>query len=236
MKKHFKILFFDMEFANGKVPGSVYSFGAVLTDEKFREKMPATDLLINPDCAWNHYVIHRILAYPMKQVKSSPKFPKVYRKIRRLFARADIAVGFAVRNDVNALNKACERYALQPIPFRYFDMEKLCKTLGDHPDAHGLSGFVNAYCGKIPKNQHRSDGDAYATMLLLQAVAESFGGDLNLLFDTFSACGAQNGESLSVWQNFVRSLMPGLFQSKKKEKSVKKEKSTAKVLDKKIIL
>ena len=66
-----KILFFDMEFANGKIPGSVYSFGYVRTDRKFRLTEPQTDLLINPDCEWNDYVRRNILAYQMSTVKQA---------------------------------------------------------------------------------------------------------------------------------------------------------------------
>ena len=73
------------------------------------------------------------------------------------------------------IRRACERYGLKPLEFDCLDMERVCKTYQDHPDAHGLSGYVRAYCGEEPKNQHRSDGDAYATMMLLRAICELHG-------------------------------------------------------------
>lgn len=167
-----KILFFDMEFANGKVPGSVYSLGYVQTNHRFQLTEPQTDLLMNPDCEWNAYVRTHILAYPMKTVKSAALFPSYYKRLKRLLCHADLVVGFAVKNDTVALRRACERYNLKPLDFQCLDMEKLCKAFGDYPQAHGLSGYVRAYCGIEPENQHRSDGDAYATMLLLKAVCE----------------------------------------------------------------
>ncbi|MBR7099161.1 MAG: 3'-5' exonuclease [Clostridia bacterium] len=167
-----KILFFDMEFANGKIPGSVYSLGYVQTNHKFKITAPQTDLLMNPDCEWNAYVRSHILAYPMRTVRSAALFPAYYKRLKRLFCRADLVVGFAVKNDTVALHRACERYGLKPLEFQCLDMERLCKQLGDHPKAHGLSGYVRAYCGFDPENQHRSDGDAYATMLLFKAVCE----------------------------------------------------------------
>ena len=170
-----KIVFFDMEFANGKIPGSVYSIGYVQTDHKFKLTEPQTDLLMNPDCEWNAYVRSHILAYPMRIVKEAALFPVYYKRLKRLLCRADLVVGFAVKNDTVALRRACERYGLKPLDFECLDMERVCKFYKDHPEAHGLSGYVRAYCGEEPKNQHRSDGDAYATMMLLRAVCEQHG-------------------------------------------------------------
>ena len=167
-----KIVFFDMEFANGKIPGSVYSLGYVQTNHQFKLTQPQTDLLMNPDCEWNNYVRTHILAYPMRTVRSAALFPSYYKRLKTLLCHADLVVGFAVKNDTNALRAACQRYDLKPLSFRCLDLERLCKALGDYPQAHGLSGYVRAYCGMEPENQHRSDGDAYATMLLLKAICE----------------------------------------------------------------
>ena len=159
-----------MEFANGKVPGSVYSLGYVQTNHKFKLTEPQTDLLMNPDCEWNNYVRSHILAYPMKTVKSAALFPAYYKRLKKLLCHADLVVGFAVKNDTVALRRVCERYGLKPLEFQCLDMERLCKQFGDFPEAHGLSGYVRSYCGFEPANQHRSDGDAYATMLLLKEI------------------------------------------------------------------
>ena len=167
-----RILFFDMEFADGKVPGSVYSFGYVMTDGKFKIKKPPTDLLINPESTWNQYVKRNILAYPIDQVNHAPNFPAYYKKIKKLFAKSDIAVGFAVSNDTSALRRDCMRYHLEPIEYKYFDAEPVCRSLGDYPSARGLAKCVEAWCGEIPEHQHRSDGDALATMHLLRAICK----------------------------------------------------------------
>lgn len=167
-----KILFFDMEFANGKVPGSIYSFGYVLTDGKFRLKQPQTDILMNPECAFNDYVRKNILAYSLSTVQNASTFPAYYKRLKKLLCGADLAVGFAVGNDTAALRHACERYKLKPPSFLCLDMERLCKKFPDHKSAHGLSGCVEAWCKKTPSNQHRSDGDALATMMLFRAVCE----------------------------------------------------------------
>lgn len=167
-----KIVFFDMEFANGKIPGSVYSFGYVRCNDRFRLVDPQTDILMNPECSWNDYVRKNILAYPMRLVEQASTFPAYYKRIRKLLCRADLVVGYAVGNDTTALRKDCERYGLKPPVFCCLDLERVCKKLPDHREARGLDGCVKAWCRTIPENRHRSDGDAYATMLLFQAICE----------------------------------------------------------------
>lgn len=182
-----KILFFDMEFANGKIPGSVYSFGYVRTDRKFRLTEPQTDLLINPDCEWNDYVRRNILAYQMSTVKQASLFPAYYKRMKKLLCKSDLVVGFAVKNDTTALRKACERYGLKPLSFRCLDLERVCRSLRDYPQAHGLDGYVRAYTGIDPANRHRSDGDAYATMLLLKGICEKHGVDVRDVTKIYAA-------------------------------------------------
>ena len=183
-----KILFFDMEFANGKISGSVFSFGYLMTDEEFNILTEPTDICINPDCEWNEYVAKNILAYPMETIEASPLFPDCYGRIKDLFADADIAVGFSVGNDVTALRRVCERYGLDPIIYHWFDMEKLCRHANKHRDAHGLAGCVTAWCGKAPENQHRSDGDALATMHLMRAVCYDAHVDGEMLTLAYPEC------------------------------------------------
>ena len=168
-----KLLFFDMEFADGKVPGSVYSFGYTVTDEEFNVLVPPTDLLINPESTWNEYVEKNILAYPREEVDASPNFAARYEELKALFEDVELAVGFSLSNDIRALRKDCERYGLPMIEFASFDTERLCRMLEEHKGAHGLGGYVQAWCGEEPDHRHRSDGDAYATMLLFRAICNA---------------------------------------------------------------
>ena len=183
-----KILFFDMEFANGQVPGSIYSFGYTVTDGDFRVLVPPTDILIDPCSTWNGYVEENILAYPKEEVESSPTFIQRYTELSALFADVDIAVGFSVSNDNRALRKACERDGLPPLSYTYFDVERLCRMLEEHKDAHGLRGYYTAWCGEEPKNSHRSDGDALATMGLLQAVCRAKHVTAEMMIKAYPEC------------------------------------------------
>ena len=182
------MLFFDMEFADGRVPGSIYSLGYLMTDGNFEIILPQTDLLMDPDSTWNEYVEQNILAYPKEEVEAAPKFSALYDQLKALFAEADIAVGFAVANDTRALRKDCERYGLAPFQFRYFDTEKLCRKMEEHKGAHGLGGYVKAWCGEEPDNRHRSDGDAYATMMLLRAVCQAKHVTPEMMFEAYPEC------------------------------------------------
>ena len=183
-----RILFFDMEFADGKVPGSVYSLGYVVTDGNFKIKKQATDILINPESSWNAYVKKNILAYPMEEVLAAPAFPAHYKRIKRLFSRADVVVGFAIGNDTSALYRDCKRYKLPPLEYRHFDTELLCRLMGDYPRARGLGKCVEAWCGTLPEHQHRSDGDAYATMMLLRAICKAKHVTPEMIFEAYPEC------------------------------------------------
>ena len=220
-----KMLFFDMEFADGRVPGSIYSLGYVVTDENFKILTPPTDILINPESTWNSYVVRKILAYPKHKVTSAPNFAEQYKQIKRLFDRVDFAVGFAVGNDVRALRKDCERYELPKLCYKALDMEQICKQMDEHREAHGLAGYVEAWCGEVPKNQHRSDGDAYATMLLLREICKQKHVTPTMLTEAFPDCckpseqpvRAASGQGVfSVWKRVF-----GKHVAKRKQKARK---------------
>ena len=211
-----KILFFDMEFANGRVPGSIYSLGYVITDADFRILEPQTDLLINPDSTWNEYVEQNILAYPKEQVEAAPKFPILYQNLKELFEGVDVAVGFAVNNDIGALRKNCERYGLEMFCFRYFDTERLCRLIEEHKDARGLSGCVQAWCGTIPENQHRSDGDAYATMMLLREICCRKHVDAEMILTAYPECMGSTDLKQKVGTENKKKDKKRFFKNKKK--------------------
>ena len=216
-----RILYFDMEFANGQVPGSIYSIGYLVTDERFRSKKASADLLINPECQWNNYVERKILAYPKSQVESALAFPKHYKKLKKLFSSVDIAVGFAVSNDVKALNKDCERYRLEPLSYRWFDVEQLCRLQDEHRDARGLAGCYKAWCGGKPHDhRHRSDGDAYATMRVLEEICKHSHVTVDMLIEAYPECA---GDSVPVNRRQMKKLT--LWQRIFGKNKSKKERS-----------
>lgn len=215
-----KILYFDMEFANGQVPGSIYSMGYLMTDENFKILIPPTDLLIAPDCVWNEYVEHKILAYPKEEVESAPLFSSVYDQIKGLFDEAEIAVGFAAGNDTRELRRDCDRYGLPQIQFPYLDLEPLCKSDGKYRFAHGLAGYVKAYCGFDPEHQHRSDGDAYATMQLFRALCRDKHATPDMMVAAYPEC---CGEAVPVVREKKKSNRSKSFHRRRRRSSSKKQ-------------
>ncbi len=186
-----KLLFFDMEFANGSVKGSIYSLGYTVTNENFDILVPPTDLLINPESDWNAYVEENILAYPKETVEAAPAFPEHYAFLKELFEGADLAIGFAVNNDTRALASDCKRYDLPLLSFTHFDTERLCRKMDEHNGVRGLAKCVKAWCGEEPDNQHRSDGDALATMMLFRAICRAKHVTPDMLIKAYPECVGQ---------------------------------------------
>jgi len=222
-----RLLFFDMEFANGQVKGSIYSIGYTVTDEEFRILVPPTDLLINPDAVWNSYVEENILAYPKEEILAAPKFLECYAKIKELFEGVDVAVGFAVNNDLRELRSACKRYDLEMPRFQALDTERLCRKLDEYKDAHGLAGYVRAWWGEEPENQHRSDGDALATMHLLQAICAAKHVTPDMVMLAFPACcfSSLSGEKKAKKRKFSGKRTKGARKGKKGKCESKEEKT-----------
>ncbi len=209
-----------MEFANGQVAGSIYSIGYLVTNEDFEILTPATDLCINPDCKWNDYVVQNILAYPKDEIEAAPAFPLHYDFLKELFSSVDVAVGFAVGNDVKALQSACRRYELPQISYRWFDAERLCRKTDQHREARGLGGCVRAWCGKEPQNRHRSDGDALATMNLLKAVCEAMHVSADMLLEAYPDCAGKSTATPKA--------KPKSTSHKRRKRAPHKKKSTEK--------
>lgn len=199
-----RILFFDLEFANGQVPGSIYSMGYVIADEEFRILEGPKDLLIHPDAVWNSYVEENILAYPKEEVEAAPLFSARHAEIGEIFDSCTLAVGFALGNDNGALQKDCRRYNLPMYRYRWLDLERLCRVLPQHKEARGLTGCVRAWCGAEPENRHRSDGDAEATMQLLKAICRELHVTPEMLTLAYPSCCGNTGETKTKKKNSRR--------------------------------
>lgn len=111
------------------------------------------------------------LAYEEEEFRRSPRFPKVYNDIKRLFLKADICIGFAVGNDVRYLNNACQIFRLPIIEYRFCDVQMLAGFIDETNKGMGLSRLGEKY--GIEFLEHKSDDDAFATLMLFQKLCES---------------------------------------------------------------
>ena len=168
-----KYLFFDIECADGG-KATICSFGYVIADMDFKI-IKREDIIMNPEGRF--YLTGRAgrpdveLAYPKETFFRSPKFPKFHSRLKALLENEDYyIVGHSIGDDVTYLNKACERYGLEPFKFSYFDTQRMHREIKGDRKSISLEHALEAY--EITENfrYHQSVEDARATMFLLQAL------------------------------------------------------------------
>ena len=199
-----KYLFFDIECANCyQNCAKIFSLGYVITDENFNILHPMEDVLINPRDRFDWYVAKKMMAYPREIFKDMPPFPDFYERFRAMFEDEDtMAIGYAVTNDVHFLHDDCKRYGLAPYTYRFYDVQQLYARQPVNNTAKNLEDSLLSWCNVEPQNLHRSDEDAYNTMLIMKAIAEYHGTNIPGLMEMFPDCGGstENGVIDYAWK------------------------------------
>ena len=171
-----KFLFFDIECANcfgGKA--KIYSFGYLVTDEKFNILTAPQDLLINPDSKFDPYVKKNILVYDRAYLKTMPKFDERYPFIKKLMTeKGVVCVGYGIDNDIRFLSDDCKRYGLDQIKPKLFDVQKLI-LLAESKPARKLDIEFHERFAEGEGVAHRSDVDAIRTMMIAKQICERSG-------------------------------------------------------------
>lgn len=183
-----KFLFLDLEFASSNHNmKKICEFGYVLVDETFKiiEKL---NLIINPNIEyseWDQYVVEHILKRDMIVYNTSPKFTNFYELIKKLLYKSDYIFGFAVLNDITAINDELKRYDLEPLEFDFYDVQKLYNAATNNHQYDSLEKSLNHYNISTLNKLHDAENDAYNTMLVLKKIKE----DLNSsLIDFINSC------------------------------------------------
>lgn len=171
-----KYLFFDVECGNCyNKTGKICSFGYVLTDDKFNV-IKKDDILINHDDVWDKYVKEHIIQYNIKIFKNKPKFNEVFDEIKSLMMNDEtICFGFDCNNDMKYLNDECERYHLEKLMPKLFDIQDIQKVLNGDKNGMGLVKLVELY--NINYDQfvaHNSRDDAEMSMLVLIGICKKY--------------------------------------------------------------
>lgn len=191
-----KYLFFDLECANcSDRRGKIFSFGYVVVDENLNELTTAKDIIMNPAVdKWDWYVIKNILAYPKKEVESRAKFDKHYGKIKKLLEDPEIIVcGFDVKNDVGYILDECERYNLEPISMKFFDVQRLESNISGSKRV-GLGEAYIRWLHRLPDGAHRSDTDAKFTLELAKKICATQNKTLSdFINEDENLCGRTDG-------------------------------------------
>ena len=177
-----RYVFFDIECADGG-KGSICSFGYVITDAFFNE-LESDDIVINPESRFRlagrskHPEI--LFAYTEEEFRKAPSFPNFYQRIRALLEREDqLVIGHSVQDDVNFLCKACERYRLPALRFRFMDSQSLYAHVYERDGQIGLDRACEEFSIEKPADVHKSEEDARATMHLVEKICSSNRVDLS---------------------------------------------------------
>lgn len=177
-------IFFDCESANCHTDGNIFSFGYVITDENFNVISERSDILVNPRKNFEPYVKKNILAYDIKSVKAAPDFKERFGEITELLCKdGRVCVGYGVENDIKFLKGDCKRYKLKMPVFNVFDVQKLIVRAENKPFKKLSLEYAERF-GNDCEHAHRSDCDAYLTMLVARDVCEKSGQSLGYYVET----------------------------------------------------
>lgn len=174
-------IFYDIECANCQNgQAKICSFGYVVTNERFKV-LEKEDLVINPRAPFllmgrgrKQYIK---LAYSLAEFRTSPDFPGVYDKIKKLLTRKNSLIfGYAADNDASYLRSEFDRYGLPPVDFTYYDLQKLLNFIlpknEEHRNQIALTAAVGMFEEVPTQDVHKSDEDALMTMAVLRGIAK----------------------------------------------------------------
>jgi len=169
-----QLVFFDIECANCyNGNAKICSFGYCIADVDFTcsEKR---DVVINPRARFNTRM-SRLgdvkLAYTKEEFLAAPDFAGVYKLIKSVLEGEDkLIIGHAVQNDVNYLAAECDRYHLPRLRFSFIDAQQIEAALSASDNVSSLDKIASKL--GIQFTLHKSDDDAYASMVYLAKLCE----------------------------------------------------------------
>ena len=167
-----RYLSFDIECCDGH---HICEFGYVLIDEQFNI-LERDCLTIDPGHKFKltgrEHESDIQLAFPEEVYYSSPKFDFYYDRIKALLTMKECQIiGFSLSNDTGFLATACELFGKEPIPFTYYDFQKLYQGYTKAKNRTSVEGIVKEL-EIIGIQLHKSDDDAYAVIKALQIIGE----------------------------------------------------------------
>lgn len=167
-----RYLSFDIECCDGH---HICEFGYVLIDEQFNI-LERECLTIDPGHKFKltgrEHESDIQLAFPEEVYYSSPKFDFYYDRIKALLTMKECQIiGFSLSNDTGFLATACELFGKEPIPFTYYDFQKLYQGYTKAKNRPSVEGIVKEL-EIIGIRLHKSDNDAYAVIKALQIIGE----------------------------------------------------------------
>ena len=167
--------FFDIECANcfgGK--GKICSFGYVITDEQFNV-LEKKDIVINPRSSFNLGPDLK-LAYTKAEFRQAAPFTEFYDEIGALLEYPDyVILGYSIENDCNFLRSDCKRYDLPSFDFPFYDVQCIIMQLFELQNMPSLQKALEFFGMHEDQEIHKSDDDAYMTMLAMKGACKHLG-------------------------------------------------------------
>jgi DNA polymerase III epsilon subunit-like protein len=167
--------FFDIECANcygGN--GKICSFGYVITDENLNV-LEKKDIVINPRSSFNLGPDLK-LAYTKAEFRQAPPFPEFYDEIGALLEYPEyVILGYSIENDCNFLRADCKRYNLPCFDFPFYDVQCILMQMFDLQNMPSLQKGLEFFGMHEDQEIHKSDDDAYMTMLAMKGACIHMG-------------------------------------------------------------
>jgi DNA polymerase III epsilon subunit-like protein len=167
--------FFDIECANcygGK--GKICSFGYVITDDQFNI-LEKKDIVINPRSSFNLGPDLK-LAYTKAEFRQAAPFPDYYDEIGALLEYPEyVILGYSIENDCNFLRSDCKRYNLPCFEFPFYDVQCMIMQMFDLQNMPSLQKALEFFGMHEDQEIHKSDDDAYMTMLAMKGACIHLG-------------------------------------------------------------
>ncbi len=182
-----KYLAFDIEAANGYKLYSICSIGIVIADEQFNI-LQRFNVWINPKTTYNLNGTRKNVGIDLhldrNLLNSSPTFPQVYDKIKKLLENPEyLVIGHAVDSDVRMLNATCKHYNLPSFNFTFLCSQLLYKLYKGEKDVKALSKIAADL--DVTYQEHNSEEDAWMSLMTMKYLVQDSGLTVDQLVGKF---------------------------------------------------
>lgn len=172
-------LFFDTEGKVNHAKG-LKSFGFVLADSDFNV-LDRKDIFIS--------ITEDGKLKETSNIKAEIPFNQVYDTISNYLTDPNTYVlGFDVVEDVDSVNTACLRNKKAPLKYDFFDVQQLFMDVFNPERVLTLENCVRSLQIEGQFEYHRSEVDAYATMLVMQAICKHLNLSIEQCIEKYDDC------------------------------------------------
>lgn len=172
-----RYLFLDLEFASSMRTIKICEFGYVITDENF-EIIEEGNILINPRISRSEWIkdgaYKRVLTRKIEEYESKQDFKYWYWTINKVIRSCDYIFGYAVSNDIKALNCDCQRYKLPSWNIKFIDVINVYNYAEKSIQHMSLSSALESMDIEGDNQLHDAQADAYNTMNLFAALCGDY--------------------------------------------------------------